>query len=148
MEELLPLLIGVIWLIYTIYNRGKKRGVKKQQPANEEEIKTPSILEQLLTGDDIFEPQPEEFAEESVEPQRVSSYDDEKQEEQKEKATPFLKTELAQYVNEKQQSTVSSTKHIKAEKSISEFEVDQLEFDLRKAIIFSEILNAPYIGYK
>ena len=66
MEELLPLLFGLLWLIYTIYNKGKKRDNKRQPVEAEEESQTPSILEQLLTDNDVFKPESFGFEEEPV----------------------------------------------------------------------------------
>lgn len=147
MEELLPLIIGVVWLIYTIYNKGKKKGAKRRQPDGISEEKAPSILEQIFAGSEAFQPQTYEVYEEPEENYLVEEYID-VESGKEEKRSPFLKSELADFVQEGQ-SAFSSSDDIFAEEILeSESHIEKQDFDLRKAIIFSEILNAPYIGYK
>lgn len=146
MEELLPLIIGIIWLLYTFYNRSKKRNTRRR-PSGEGESKTSSILERILLGEEVKQPQ---VYEEYLEPEEVSLYDqvDVGEELTKESPTPFLKQEISQYMHEGQHAIVQDNILMDEDKNLqydSEFE---LEFDVRKAVIFSEILNAPYISYK
>jgi len=49
---------------------------------------------------------------------------------------------------EGQAATETSDNHLMEENEDEENQINRTDFDLRKAIIFSEILNAPYIGYK
>lgn len=148
MEEFLPLLIGIIWLVYTLYNRGqKKKNVRKPQPVKESENKTPSFIEQLLMGEDVTTPQPYEEEEIEFEPAPVV---DEPViiKTDKFKPSPFLTTELADFVHEGQSiSEINEFEEQIYEKSHAD-ENFITDFDLKKAVIFSEILNAPYIDYK
>ena len=147
MEELLPLIIGIVWLVYTIYSKGKKKKAERNHPGRSEEAKAPSILEQLFTDNKVFKPQPYEMHDEPVESQFVEEYDEDV-DEPEEKPEPFLRTELADFMQEGQSAITPSGNYMKQEKIELENQVEKLDFDLRKAIIFSEILNTPYIGYK
>ena len=147
MEEFLPLIIGIVWLVYTIYNKGKKKEARRRQPDHTEETKSPSILEQFLTGGEVFKPQPYEMYDEPEEGELIEEHDEVAHEFEKE-SRPFLSTELADFVHEGQTAITPSANYIMEEKTDIENQVEKQDFDLRKAIIFSEILNAPYIGYK
>jgi len=148
MEEFLPLLIGIIWLVYTLYNRGqKKKNVRKPQPAKESDNKTPSFIEQLLMGEDVTQPQPYEQEETELELEPVVEKPVINKSERI-KSAPFLTSELADFVHEGQ----SISEVYEFEEQIYEKSHDDenivADFDLKKAVIFSEILNPPYIDYK
>ena len=147
MEEFLPIIIGIIWLVYTIYNKGKKKEAKRHHPGRSEEARPPSILEQLFTGNEEIKTQPYEEYDEPYEGQLIEKYD-EVVDEPEEKPKPFLRTELADFVQEGQSAVMPSGNYMMEEKMEMKNQVENLDFDLKKAIIFSEILNAPYIGYK
>ncbi len=147
MEEFLPLVIGIIWLVYTIYSKAKKKEAKRHHPDKSEESKAPSILEQLFTGNEALKPQPYETYDESVESQLVDEYDEVVSEPEQESG-PLLRTELSDFMQEGQPAIIPSGNYMMEEKTDMENQIEKLDFDLRKAIIFSEILNAPYIGYK
>ena len=147
MEELLPLIIGIVWLVYTIYSKGKKKNARKQSPGDNQEIKAPSILEQLFSNNEIIESQPYEIYDGPVEDEPLG-LQDVVVSEQYEESKPFLKNELANFMFEGQSALSSISDFEKEELKDSENQVEMLDFDLRKAIIYSEILNAPYIGYK
>lgn len=151
MEELLPLIIGILWLVYTFYTRGQKKK-SARRPVNEENqpSKGPSFLEQLLAGQGIQLEDEEDPAlyveEEPIFEEQVTRARDTK-------AKPFLRTELSGYTGEGQ-SQFSAT-YQKDQKEMDEiyglpFEFNQnMEpFDLKKAVVFSAILDAPYIDYK
>ena len=146
MEELLPLIIGILWVVYTLYNKGqKKKRPVAANPVEENENRKPSILEQLLMGEEAVESQPyvntetdtqsDDFEREVVVDEVV-----------KEHETPFLKRELSNFIHEGE-SVFQDEDEIK-DASQMETQKETFEFDLRKAILYSEILNAPYIGYK
>lgn len=147
MEELLPLIIGIIWLVYTIYSKGKKKEAKKRPAGEYHEIKKPSVLEQLFSNDDIISTQPYEMDDEPIEDKINEQYEIVVNEEDEE-AEPFLKTELSNYMYEGQSAVAASSNFIDEELAKQESSVEVRDFDLRKAIIYSEIINAPYIGYK
>ncbi len=148
MEEFLPILIGIIWLAYTLYNRAqKKKNARKPQPAETREDKAPSFIEQLLMGEETIQPQPYESPEHDLETEIIEDeFANVKRE--KEIIKPFLNEELADFIYEGQSvSTANEIEEIEDEK-VTGFDQETDEFDLKKAVIFSEILNAPYIDYK
>jgi len=147
MEEILPIIIGIIWLVYTIYSKGKRKEARKNHSGRSEKAKAPSILEQIFTNNEVLSPQPYDMVDESEEDLYVEEYD-EVVPEQEELPRPFLSTELASFVKEGQSAITPSGDYIIEEREEVENLVEKQEFDLRKAIIFSEILNTPYIGYK
>ena len=147
MEELLPLIIGIVWLVYTIYSKGKKKAARKTSPGDTQETKAPSILEQLFNNNEIIGSQPYETYEEPIEDQ-MFEHDDVVVKEQVEESRPFLKNELANFMFEGQSAVTVSSDSIKEEMVDWENQAEGSDFDLQKAIIYSEILNAPYIGYK
>ncbi len=146
MEEILPLIIGILWLVYTFYKKGKKKEARRHQPVGSEEVKAPSILEQLFAANDVPEPQPYEMYEEPEDNTYVEDFD-EVVIETNEKQSPFLNAELADFVN-KGQVAITPSDNFMMEKEDVENQDNIPDFDIRKAIIFSEILNTPYIGYK
>ncbi len=149
MEDFLPILIGIVWLVYTLYNRAqKKKNAGRPQQAEKKENRSPSFIEQLLMGEEPAQPQPYETYEkfDETEPDKIE-FDEEFP--VKEKPTPFLKKELSDFVYEGQSSTYNENILENAVDEIqSETKTEADDFDLRKAIIYSEILNAPYIVYK
>ena len=55
----LPILIGIIWVAYTLYNKGKKKKeIKHACCIRKKERQTPFIFEQILMGEEIKVPQP------------------------------------------------------------------------------------------
>lgn len=151
MEELLPLIIGIVWVVYSLYTRGqKKKTGRKPQP--QKANRQPSLLEQILSGQGISIPEPEESDldigyEYEAEPVMVD------EEPVKKQPLPFLNAELNN-IREEGESSISN--FFKSEEHSSsgydetdwDFIQELKEFDLKKAIIYSEILNAPYIDYK
>jgi len=147
MEEFLPIIIGIVWLVYTIYSKGKKKGANRGHPEGTEKTPITSILEKLFTDKEELSPQPYEVYNEAEEGQHVDEYE-EFAFEPEEEATPFLKAELADFKHEGQVALSPQEGHLNEDDIDENNQAERPDFDLRKAIIFSEILNAPYIGYK
>lgn len=150
MEEFLPLIIGFIWLAYTWYNKNQKKKLGKDgQPGTTK--KQPSILEQLISGEPVQFSDSDPVYEETEE---FEEFEPIAMVEENEKTTPFLSSELANFMEEGQSAfnetydddynqDVDDEAELVYE-TLAEFE----DFDLKKAVILSEILNAPYIDYK
>jgi hypothetical protein len=154
MEDLLPLLIGVIWLAFTLYNRGQKKKAAKSSGEKASAPREPSILEQILMGQEVKIPEPEPYYEEEsfdeYEPEpapvpmeaRKSSFRD-----------AFLSEELADISEEGQQAfkygegedELVEIKDLYDAQSESVWDED---FNLQKAIIYEAVLNPPYIDFK
>lgn len=146
MEDLLPIIIGIIWVAYTLYNKGLKKKRSKAPVSTEVSgERKPSFIEQLLMGEE---------ADESPHYEEVDLYSESDGLEKEvaidvavpETRSPFLSNELANFVQEGKHAFSTEGEM----EDIVEVgpENETVEFDLRKAIIYSEILNAPYIGYK
>lgn len=155
MEEFLPLIIGIIWLAYTWYNKNqKKKQGDDSQPVSEK--KAPSILEQLLSGEAVPFSEPEPIYEETEEFELIDpdSYQENMVTSEEEHSSPFLTSELSGFTQEGQSvfgDTYDNGFDQLAEED-TELVLDtwgeEKDFNLRKAVILSEILNAPYIDYK
>jgi hypothetical protein len=154
MEELLPLIIGILWLVYTFYTRGKKKKAPGDAPPKAKE--KPSFLEQLLSAEglQVSSPEPVDYEEDfayELEEEPV------KTPEKIESRSPFLNEELSQY-QEEGQSQFREAFYLDEDDagyeesegvySPSELREQTESFDLKKAVVFSAILDAPYIDYK
>ena len=153
MEDFLPILIGIIWLAITWYNKDqkKKQRAAASKPKAENRKREPSILEQILTGQEI-----------KINPPRLSSLFEEEEEEpsglepvqpEQGNSSPFLHKETAEFLKEGQSALKYERIPVyKEEFDKEEFNISKRagieEFDLRKAVIYSEILHPPYIDYK
>jgi len=148
MEEFLPILIGIIWLAYTLYTKGKKKGkLKMQQPAEKKENKSPSILEQILMGESFQQPMPYETN--NMEDSTLSEIFEKVDSKPRIKTqSPFLQEELSQFKQEGQRGIISDELDLTVQGMNYETVVKERDFDLRSAVIYSEILSTPYISYK
>lgn len=155
MEELLPLIIGIIWLAYTWFNKNqKKKQGKDNQPVSEK--KAPSILEQLLSGETVPFSEPEPIYEEIEEFETIDpgNYGENLENNEEKHSSPFLTSELSGFSEEGQSAFGDSYNNgidpIIEEETELVFDTweDGEDFNLRNAVILSEILNAPYIDYK
>lgn len=152
MEELLPLIIGIVWVLYTLYSRSQKKKLKPSpEPGIEKPHREPSILEQILSGQGISVPKPEVIdLDDPYEEQPIKEFNEEAEEKE---PAPFLSSELMDY-KEEGQSSFSDVYNIdqidQEEKNENYLDLpsELEEVDLKKAVIYSEILNAPYINYK
>lgn len=149
MEEFLPIIIGIIWLAYTIYNKGqKKKNVRKPVSTEKDESSAPTLLEQILLGKEPSESQPYETSDSFIETIEENIEDTE------EVTTthgpePFLHSELTNFVQKGQKAIIEDEDALGIE-IIEDTELEKylVDFDLQKAVILSEILKAPYIDYK
>lgn len=160
MEDYLYILLGVAWVAYSIYNQGQKQKKKQAQKlAEEDENEEPQVenafenfIEKKLNLEGMFNFQ--ETEEEPEEEPLDSPYSKIDIVEEKDKSEYFKPENegVSAFVNKvkQSQSTEVSSKIIDTDeisvddltKQIDETEID---FDLKSAVIFSEILNARYI---
>lgn len=152
MEELLPLIIGIVWVVYSLYSRGQKK--KGRTPQTEKTNRQPSLLEQILSGQGISIP----VETEESKPDFIYDYVEEpvsiiNEPVKKNEPLPFLSAELN---NIREEGESSFKNYFEKEDVVTSDDEDTYwdlseevkDFDMRKAIIYSEILNAPYIDYK
>lgn len=150
MEDFLPILIGIIWVAYTLYNKGKKKKEIRQPITSEKKENKPlSLFEQILLGEEIKITQPYTEYSEPEEP-LPAPVKEIKYDKRKKSTTPFLLDELGMFTEEGQSVSGLSLQSKTIEEILQEqdLELAERDFDIRKAVIYSEILNTPYIGYK
>lgn len=150
MEDFLPILIGIIWVAYTLYNKGKKKKeIKHPVTSEKRENKPLSIFEQILLGEEIKVTQPYTEYSEPEEPLPIPAREI-KYDKGKKSTKPFLVEKLGKFTEEGQSVSglIYQQKTIEQILLEQDLEVAESDFDIRKAVIYSEILNAPYIGYK
>jgi hypothetical protein len=149
MEDLLPILIGIIWVAITLYNKGKKKKNTQRPVLNKAEERRPiSIFEQILMGEQIGASKAADHFYESIE-ESFSDAETVATVPSQTYSRPFLNDELAQFSFEGQSVSESTgNKTIEEVLQEQEPEFEGNDFEIRKAIIYSEILKAPYIDYK
>ncbi len=149
MEDFIYILAGVAYLAYSIYSAGQKKKKKleeaQQQPYVETEVKTsepsikkesaPSIFDEIL-GLQNFEFNSEEELYDEVEEDFVEEEIIDVVPSEEGIRTTKIQSSIELFESQEEESIVQLDEK---EKSID------YEFNLRDAIISSEILNPPYI---
>jgi hypothetical protein len=160
MEDYIYILGGVAWLAYSLYNQNQKQKKKQQAKMNaeledgtEEEV-SPSIedtfskfVNQKLNLESIFD------VEENKEEYLDSPYSEIDVVEEKDESAYFNpKTEGVSAFKAKvdsMQGAETEIEKVEEEEKLNDLTLNQEDiaegFDVKKAIIYSEILNAPYI---
>jgi|GEM_PF-519301 len=137
-QNIIFLLLGVVWVIYNFNKKKKKNEARKApqarqaqaEPATQQPDSFKSIFQQIMTGEEI-NPVPA-----PVESTNISIEDTLQEEDSKLFIQPDKDSvEHKNYHKHKKQETevlekITIQKH--------------LDFDIRKAVIYSEILNRPY----
>jgi hypothetical protein len=154
MEDIFLILIGLLWLAYTFYSRSQKKQNRSTR-ATETETQSqrePSILEQILMGQEISVPEPEEYEFELDETEEEPVYRTQPKIAEN-KPQPFLSYEL-------NRSTTGMHSAFSGRTTENQpLEIEHLdffstpgfldeEFDLRNAVIYHSVLNTPYIDFK
>ncbi len=151
MEEFIYILIGVIWLGASIYkaSQKKKQKARPQSQASsvpEEETtvsRTKSLLEQLLEGQQVQVPEPEIVEYEYDEPMLTEIED-----------KPLSGSFQSEYAGRSKGlealesegvSSLGRISFVEIMKDTTEKQHKAVRIDLRKAIIYSAILERPYI---
>ena len=157
MEDFIYVLIGVAWVAYSIYNQSQKQKrklelkseVKKDEVFSKTERKFESILNKKFNFENLFE------VEESNDDYLDSQYSELDVVEEKE-AYSFnnSKTEGVSAFSTKQEVSADQVIRNETEDHAEDEKINNLigdllndrdEFDMRRAVIYSEILNPPYI---
>jgi hypothetical protein len=151
MEEFIYILVGVIWLGASIYKASQKRKQKSasQNPSNIQSDEDPgpktarSLFEELISGQDMHIPEPEI---------RELSIDEQISVDMEEEPVKSFQSEYASFGLKGLETVsgegVSSAGRITFKdelKELTKTKPGQSKIDLRKAIIYSAILERPYI---
>ncbi len=155
MDDLLYILLGLAWIAFAFYRHSqkKKQRNKPDAPDASPEARDPvSLLEQILTGREekmtTAPPFPdadqtdyfEEFKDIYEEPEGLTF-----EEEYKLKGVSSVEeTDYSEMIDK--QGQASSAQSIINDAYLQDEEENEATyFDLRKAVIYSEILNRPYV---
>lgn len=158
MDEILYILMGIAWLAYSLYSNKQKMDKKRAaQGQDYDATETPAPQRPRSIFDEIFS---EELPDESEARQEEYIPEIEEQSWQKRQAA-YAASEaqsLEQIVDEvpsdyfTKQYALYNREVQEEEKPVLLEEVDEIakpetidDFDLKKAVIYSEILRAPYI---
>jgi hypothetical protein len=152
MEEFIYILIGVIWLgasIYKATQKGKqKTGQQKHgSPQTQEGQRVPgarSILEELLSGQQVTVPEPESID--------ISYEDSSLMEMEQAQPTKSFQSEYADFglrgletLSGERENSLGGIVFKDELKEVTKKGPGQNTINLRKAIIYSAILERPYI---
>ncbi len=146
-EEIIYVVIGVLWIAYSIYKgtqKGKAKSKRNQTPTDAEEKKKSvfdTFLDDILAKEEpvLYTPPAEDIvtAEKEVESEvvkeKVFSYDDYYEESNYQERFSVTESKLESDIKIEVEPTILPSKKRKKPR-----------IDLRKAVIYSEILNRRY----
>ena len=141
-------LIAIAWFIYSVFKKSQKKAQRPVEPtsptSHEEEEPTDikTLLEEILSGKSIKERERETYAKEIIE------QDQEIAKKKKIIPKPFYKDTSIKTHPVSIQRVIPTTSMIQAEESIIDMAEENrheiiADFDLQKALIYSEILKRP-----
>jgi len=141
-EDIIYVVIGVLWIAYSIYKgtkKGRAKSRKEQTPTDPEEKKKSvfdTFLDDILAKEEpvLYTPPAEDTitAEEKVE-EKVFSYDDDYEESNHQERFNVIKDKPESDIKIETEPTIVPSRKRKKPR-----------IDLRKAVIYSEILNRRY----
>lgn len=156
MEDFLFILVGIVWLIYSLYN-SKQKAQRKQaekQSANRPAAPAPAPRRSFL--EEMLDPQPP-----VVRPltEAEESWEDETAYPEKEAGVTLAEAQSLeniedeypesyfeqQYANMYRDREPERMQQFNETTETKEEEIIDEEFDLRKAVVYAEILNPRYI---
>ena len=169
MEDLIYIIIGVLWLVFTFYTASKKKKQKQQEQANPSQSsqKPPgkNILEELFGKTELFEEKAkpvhpysstevvfDDFESESFENSDSVTFEDEYED----KGISSIETVGNKYYSEAdkvsfQELVKQAQSHRISETDSMDFHIEdhkdkiiKKDFNLRKALIYQAILERPY----
>ncbi len=141
-EDIIYVVIGVLWIAYSIYKgtkKGRAKSRKERTPTDPEEKKKSvfdTFLDDILAKEEpvLYTPPAEDTitAEEKVE-EKVFSYDDDYEESNHQERFNVIKDKPESDIKIETEPTIVPSRKRKKPR-----------IDLRKAVIYSEILNRRY----
>ena len=146
-EDIIYVVIGVLWIAYSIYKgtkKGRAKSRKEQTPTDPEEKKKSvfdTFLDDILAKEEpvVYAPPAEDIvtAEKEVESEKVEekvfSYDDSYEESNYQERFNVIESKLESDIKIEAEPTILPSRKRKKPR-----------IDLRKAVIYSEILNRRY----
>ena len=147
-EDYFYVIIGIIWIAVSIYKGAQKRKQTSPKPSEAGEEESPSIL------DTIFD----EFVEKDEVVYQSPEYSEIEAETDQFKPTEVKNTEQApvfSYDDAYEESNINEYDDVYRYEPLTTHSTDELDelpkrrrkrrFDIRKAVIYSEILRPPYL---
>jgi hypothetical protein len=146
MDDIIYILIGIAWIVYAAYRANKKQ--KKPQPARQEatpERPKPfrTILQEMMQEDsqEDYTPESESYDERAIE-------ESQRQKTLYAQPTPILETipseEGISAFDYGKKGPFGFSYDSSEEEDTEKLYAEGFRFDIRKAIIYSAILNRPY----
>jgi hypothetical protein len=135
MDKVLPIIIGLIWIGYKLYQKNLEATQKANQPTENPPISVESFI------DNAFENLKNQFSEPTLQTEFVdkSNYQNYKEEE----SAQNTKTDYFNYeeslLTKERKTTIAP---IEIDKEVSRNELQKI--DLRKAMIYHAIFDRPY----
>jgi len=149
MEDIIYILIGVLWLVFTFYTQQKKRKQKEASREKEEAHPSRNILEELFGEIEHETPPPVSQPTPAPPFPRKLTFEDQYEV----RGIQSIEKSGKEYHTETKTTSVAQSgrmfTHIEALDGIrslnNENSVLREEFDLRKALIYQAILDPPYL---
>lgn len=141
-EDIIYIVIGVLWIAYSIYKgtkKGRAKSRKEQAPTDSEEKKKSvfdTFLDDILAKEEpvLYTPPAEDIVTEEKEvEEKVFSYDDYYEKSNYQERFNVIDSKLESDIKIEAEPTILPSKKRKKPR-----------IDLRKAVIYSEILNRRY----
>lgn len=160
MDDFLYIIIGILWVVYSLYTNKQKQQKKRmmeeqrRQGGSPETAPRRSLLEELLDAE-VKLPEPvAEAAEEQYIPEYTSTVEDRSAESivPENESLEKIEEEVSASYFEQQYNLRARVDTVKPDRVHPAFveeeaaiaDIDE-DFDLRKAVIYAEILNPRYI---
>jgi hypothetical protein len=152
MEDYIYILLGVAWILYAIYRANQKKKAKEAEsqdtaePVGDGNFEMKSMIDELLGNDSIAQPETAQTNDLYQSKAGVTDYD-------KYRKGHDIQTDykLDSVPEEEGVSSISSYQYEDKSLEVTDNEVNDellkhihVDFDLRKAVIYAEILNRPY----
>jgi hypothetical protein len=143
MDDFIYILIGAAWLAFTIYSKNQKQKNKKLQGNNSQTETRPqkegiSSLFESLFSDEEINTQQNHYVENVEQSNIIPSLSEVNY---SENLSQFQKTSPEIFEKTKEEKDIDNYEVLINEEIISGNDID---FNLRKAVIYSEILRRPY----
>ncbi|QIA06912.1 hypothetical protein [Draconibacterium halophilum] len=129
MDDIVVIILTLIVALFGILNKKRKKNVAPGEPGSSED-KTPNFWEMLMDDNEDMSPNPHPYEEVEVEEDEVPVR----------KARPIY-----EYSTDIKNSQPVKTKKKRAKKSKKQTLIMGEKFSLKKAVIYSEIINSKYI---
>jgi hypothetical protein len=150
MEDYIYILLGLVWIIYAAYRANQKKKAKQKAPHHEQTTEpetgsdVKSLLEEILTGEVSQPSRPSAYIDESLSAITGARMEYENADIKTDYKLDSIPVEEGERIFDEDDLTSSYAQLFNTEDSEHMIKREDIDFDLRKAIIYSEILNRPY----